>query len=87
MTKTRRYYVCFDDSTSDPTYCGAESVYLVSSEADGGTHNPCAHPSAEFCPVIPTKSEDLRTFARYMDFEVFEKDGALCLRTSIKAER
>lgn len=80
------HYVCFDDSTVDPTYYGSDSVYLVMSEAGNEEQNPCTHGSAKICPVHPVQPSDVELFAEFHGFKVVSIKGVLHLNTGIKSK-
>lgn len=80
----KRKYVFFNDSFSDPTYLGAEEVYLVLSEGDYTEGNPCVHESAKVAPIIPVSPEELKRFAKFFGFKVVTIDGVLHLKTRMK---
>ncbi|NBT35737.1 MAG: hypothetical protein EBT03_09415 [Betaproteobacteria bacterium] len=75
-------YISFDDSNSDPTYCGADVCLLV--EATEGDGNPCASPT-RCVPVIPVSPEEIALWAEMVGWQVTVVDGEIVLRTGTAA--
>jgi len=78
-------YVCFDDSTNDPTYTHADSAFLVESESDGSEGNPCAEECVRRAvPILPNRLEEIEVFASIMGWSVgYDNDGQVILYTGI----
>ena len=77
------FYVCFDDSDSDPTYSPASSAYLVEGDnANGG--NPCSFAnSKKTVSVLPQTPNEIREFANFMGWDVgMDNDGQLIIYTN-----
>lgn len=84
------FYVAFDDSTNDPTFCGLDSVWLVEGpQPDEVIDNPCS-PKNVINEVnlykLRTES-DIRLLARALDLDIkIDGDGQmlLCSRVFVK---
>ena len=83
-------YVCFNDSSSDPTYTGANDAYLVESEFDSYINdgNPCANNNAKnYIPVMPSTAEDIINFAKIMGWDIStDRNGTIALNTKVEKD-
>ncbi len=79
-------YVCFDDSNRDPTYSFADSAYLVDSDHDPSSGNPCSPERVnKAVSVMPNNSFEVKAFAAILGWNVdTDSEGQIILRTGIK---
>jgi hypothetical protein len=77
-------YVCFNDSSTDPTYDSADVVTLVESNGEDG--NPCVGAGVKrIVPVLPSSDAEIRAFADIMGWGVgMDNEGQLILYTNVR---
>lgn len=79
-------FVCFDDSSSDPTYSFADCVSLVETDNVERDGNPCVGEGVKrIVPVLPSSDADIRAFADIMGWGVgTDNEGQLILYTDVR---
>lgn len=77
-------YVCFDDSSKDPTFTNADNAYLVDSSYEDG--NPCVDDNVnKKVSLIPSSYDDIKIFASIMGWNVeTDNDGQVILYTGVQ---
>lgn len=78
-------YVAFDDSSSDPTYSPADSVYLVVAAPDYNGGNPCVGDGIKFSvPLLPGNVVEIEHFAEAIGWTVkYDSEGQAIIHTGI----
>lgn len=84
----KNLYICFDDSSTDPTYSSADGVYLVVATPDDNGGNPVVSDGVEFSvPLLPRNAVDIEYFAEAMGWIVkYDSEGKAVIHTGISAE-